>query len=149
MADSNLVQEIRGRLISRTLAVVPQSPRRSRRATRAPLFLPKCVRGSLLLLSLCSGASFAASTWTGYITDTHCGTHCQRTSNMKPDLRCIQTCIRKGSKYGLWSGNRVYVLEPQQKAASFAAQNVEVTGTLRKGVIRLVSIRAVPAEDNH
>lgn len=87
--------------------------------------------------------SFADSTWTGYVTDTHCGTNCQRTSDMKPDRQCIQLCIRKGSKYGLWAGNHVYVLEPQQQAAPFAAQNVQVTGIKRNDTIRISSIKTV------
>ncbi|MGI9071951.1 MAG: hypothetical protein ACR2JB_11725 [Bryobacteraceae bacterium] len=101
----------------------------------------------LLMLALvaCSPVllSYADSTWTGYVTDTHCGTNCQRTSDMKPDLKCIQLCVRKGSKYGLWSGNHVYVLEPQWQAASFAAQNVEVNGTIRNDTIHITSIKAV------
>lgn len=94
-----------------------------------------------LLLCLPLLCRAADSSWTGYVTDTHCGTNCQRTSSMKPDLKCIQECVRKGSKYGLWSGNRVYVLEPQKEAASFAAQNVTVTGTLHNDTIQVTSIR--------
>jgi hypothetical protein len=99
-----------------------------------------------VFLAVCSPllVGFADSSWTGYVTDTHCGTNCQRTSNMKPDLQCIRLCVRKGSKYGLWSGNHVYVLEPQQQAASFAAQNVEVRGTMRNDTIHILSIKAVP-----
>jgi hypothetical protein len=93
---------------------------------------------SPLLLS-----GFADSTWSGYVTDTHCGTHCQRTSDMKPDINCIRTCVRKGSKYGLWAGNRVYELEPQKEAASYAAQNVEVHGTMRNDIIYISSIKTV------
>ncbi len=62
---------------------------------------------------------------------------------MKPDLKCIQLCVRKGSKYGLWSGNHVYVLEPQRQADSFAATNVEVIGTMRNDTIHITSIKAV------
>jgi hypothetical protein len=87
---------------------------------------------------------FADSTWTGYVTDTHCGVNCQRTSDMKPDLKCIQLCVRKGSKYGLWSGKHVYVLEPQGQAASFAARNVEVMGTMRNDTIHISSIKGIP-----
>ncbi len=66
-------------------------------------------------------------------TDTHC---------MKPDIKCVQLCVRKGSKYGLWSGKRVYVLEPQSQAARFAAQNVKVTGTLSGDTIHIASIES-------
>ena len=95
-----------------------------------------------LTLSAPSLLRFADSTWTGYVTDTHCGTHCQRTSDMKPDRQCVETCVRKGSKYGLWSGNHVYVLEPQQEAAKFAAEDVVVAGVMTDGTIHITSIKA-------
>jgi hypothetical protein len=104
--------------------------------------LPVALKSLVLVLTLSSPAllGFADSTWTGYVTDTHCGINCQRTSSMKPDLQCVQRCVRKGSKYGLWSGNHVYVLEPQQQAAKFAAQDVVVKGELRDDTIRITSI---------
>jgi hypothetical protein len=99
----------------------------------------------LAAIALCCSAAAVSgssdSSWTGYVTDTHCGTHCQRTSAMKPDLQCIRACVRKGSKYGLWSGNHVYTLEPQSEAASYAAQNVEVRGTMRNDTIYITSIK--------
>lgn len=83
-------------------------------------------------------------TWTGYVTDKHCGTHCQLTSDMKPDLKCIRLCVKKGSKYGLWSGSRVYVLDPQKDAEPFAAKEVQVSGTLLNNTIHIKSIKAAP-----
>lgn len=98
-----------------------------------------------LLFASCSLAApgTSISTWKGYVTDTHCGTHCQRTSDMKPDAHCIRVCVQKGSKYGLWSGNHVYVLEPQSEAAAFAAIDVEISGTRRGNTIQIQSIRKV------
>jgi hypothetical protein len=84
-------------------------------------------------------------TWDGFVTDTHCGTNCQRTSAMTPDRACVRLCVRKGSKYGLWYGNHVYALEPQSKAARFAALNVHVVGDLSDDVITIRSITAIPA----
>jgi hypothetical protein len=43
-----------------------------------------------------------------------------------------------------WSTNHVYVLEPQRQAASFAAQNVEVRGTMRNDTIHILSIKGIP-----
>ena len=80
--------------------------------------------------------------WVGYVTDTHCGTNCQVTKNMTPDLKCIRRCVKKGSKYGLWSGNKVYTLEPQAEITRFAAKNVKVTGTLSGDTIRIAAIEA-------
>lgn len=92
-------------------------------------------------LAVISYATSKQATWAGYVTDTHCGTHCQVMSQMKPDLNCVRLCVKKGSKYGLWSGHHVYVLEPQAKAASFAAENVRVSGLLTGNTIQIVSIR--------
>ena len=78
--------------------------------------------------------------WQGYVTDTHCGTNCQVTKDMTPDKKCIVRCVRKGSKYGLWIGDRVYVLEPQTTAARFAAKSVRVKGELQEETIRISTI---------
>src|SRR6266851_859846 len=99
-------------------------------------------------LSLQSGTNGAQSagsrqTWQGFITDTHCGTNCQVTKDMKPDKKCINRCVRKGSKYGLWVGDRVYVLEPQSTAARFAAKKVRVKGELQDETIRISAIEEI------
>jgi hypothetical protein len=88
----------------------------------------------LMPLLVLSSPGFAQNrkTWDGFVTDTRCGTNCQRTSDMKPDRACVRLCVRKGSKHGLWYGNHVYELEPQAKAAKFAAENVHVTGEFEK-----------------
>ena len=116
---------------------------RQRRKVQKALMLVGLVSlltgGSMLVC-----ASGETGTWTGYVTDTHCGTNCQVTSSMVPDLKCIRECVRKGSKYGLSSGKQVYVLEPQAKASRFAAKNVRVTGTLEGDVIQISSIKPTP-----
>jgi len=61
---------------------------------------------------------------------------------MTPDLKCVRRCVKKGSKYGLWHGSKVYVLEPQAEATRFAAKNVKVTGTLSGDTIRIAAIEA-------
>jgi hypothetical protein len=81
--------------------------------------------------------------WTGFVTDTHCGTHCQVTSKMRPDASCVRLCVSRGSKYGLWVGHRVYVLSPQSRAARYAAEDVKVTGTLLGGTLHITTIELV------
>jgi hypothetical protein len=100
----------------------------------------------LLLASGSCGLAQSQNTWDGYVTDTHCGTNCQRTSTMAPDRACVRLCVRKGSKYGLWHGNHVYTLEPQSKAAKFAAENVRVTGELSNETIQIKSIARIPKQ---
>ena len=62
---------------------------------------------------------------------------------MRPDRACVRICVRKGSKYGLWYGNHVYELEPQEQAAKFAAENVRVTGEITNDVIHIRSISLI------
>jgi hypothetical protein len=99
----------------------------------------------LFAASFVSQAQAPTKTWDGFITDTHCGTNCQRTSAMTPDRACVRLCVRKGSKYGLWYGNHVYAVEPQSAAAQFAAANVRIVGSLSKDVITIQSIAPIPA----
>jgi hypothetical protein len=89
------------------------------------------------------GAQNTASqqAWQGFVTDTHCGTNCQVTKDMTPDKKCIHRCVKDGSKYGLWVGHHVFELEPQSKAAQYAAKDVSVTGTLDGEAIHIDSIK--------
>lgn len=100
---------------------------------------------AIVSLFVCSSVCFAQNqtAWDGFVTDTHCGTNCQRTSDMRPDRACVRICVRKGSKYGLWYGNHVYELEPQAQAAKFAAENVRVTGEMTNDTIHIRSISLV------
>ena len=109
-------------------------------------------RPPIRLLAICvvvmflqTGTGVAQNTasqqaWQGFVTDTHCGTNCQVTKDMTPDKKCIKRCVKNGSKYGLWVGHHVYALEPQSKAAQYAAKDVSVTGTLDGETIHIDSI---------
>ena len=105
----------------------------------------------LFMFGLITLTEAQQQTWVGYVTDTHCGTNCQVTKSMTPDLKCIRRCVKEGSKYGLWSGEKVYVLEPQAKAVEFAAKNVRVTGTISGDTIQVSEIKTaeLPADPKH
>jgi hypothetical protein len=98
----------------------------------------------LVTASALGQAQNSNKTWDGFVTDTHCGTNCQRTSTMTPDIACVRLCVRKGSKYGLWYNDHVYLLEPQSKASEFAAKRVRVVGDISNEVITIKSIAPLP-----
>jgi hypothetical protein len=100
----------------------------------------------LLLASGSFGFAQNQNAWDGFVTDTHCGTNCQRTSAMTPDSACVRRCVKRGSKYGLWHGNHVYVLEPQSQAAKFVAKKVRVNGDLSNDTIHIKSIVSLPQQ---
>ena len=89
---------------------------------------------------LCAGWAAAAGqegSWSGVITDTHCGYKASHTA------ACVNVCVRdKGGKYVLANPEigKLYILEPQEKAASLANESVKVTGTLEGDTIRVKTI---------
>lgn len=54
-------------------------------------------------------APHAGTTFSGMITDSHCGARHMRNSNQTP-AECARACYRKGASYILVDGNRRYTL---------------------------------------
>ncbi len=81
-------------------------------------------------LSFVAAANSKTETWKGYVTDTWCGLDRETKA---PTVACTNLCLgNKGAKYALYDvvNNKLYVLNPQEQAAKYAAQLVTVTGTL-------------------
>jgi hypothetical protein len=81
-------------------------------------------------LSFLAAANGKTETWKGYVTDTWCGLHRETEA---PTVACTNLCLQnKGAKYALYDvvNNKLYVLNPQDQAAKYAAKMVMVTGTL-------------------
>jgi hypothetical protein len=75
--------------------------------------------------------------WTGVITDTHCGYKASHTA------ACVNVCVTdKGAKYALANPDtgKLYIIEPQEKAASLANEKVKVTGTIEGDTIKVKTI---------
>ena len=87
---------------------------------------------SLLALSALS-AGQGKQTFTGTITDDMCATSSGHASmRMGPtDAECTKACVlAHGASYVLYDGKNVYTLSDQQTPEKFAAQKVNVVGTL-------------------
>jgi hypothetical protein len=81
-------------------------------------------------LSFVAAANSKTETWKGYVTDTWCGLDRETKA---PTVACTNLCLgNKGAKYALFDvvNNKLYILNPQEQAAKYAAQLVTVTGTL-------------------
>ena len=79
------------------------------------------------------------SSWVGWVTDTHCGA---KGANAK-HADCAKKCVEsQGAKYALYTpaDKKVYVLDPQDKAAEHAGHHVKVTGTVEGETIKVKSI---------
>ena len=102
----------------------------------------------VVALLIVAGMSLAADkgkegSWTGWITDTHCGA---KGDNAK-HADCATKCVKEqGSKYALYNpaDKKVYVLDPQDKAAAHAGHHVTVKGTAAGDSIKVSSIEMAP-----
>ena len=98
----------------------------------------------VLALSLVGGfgaavANDTAGSWTGVITDDHCG------AKENHSAACVTKCVKDhGAKYGLVVDKKVYILDPQTDAAAHANESVKVTGTMDGSTIKVTKIEAAP-----
>jgi hypothetical protein len=103
----------------------------------------------MLLLSLSMTVGLAVSTafaagksYTGTVSDAMCGAQ-----HMGSAAECTRGCVKKGSKYALVVGDKVYTLETTDKAAlatldKQAGAKATVTGTEKDNTITVSSVKA-------
>lgn len=99
-------------------------------------------------LLVAGGIALAASkdgSWTGWVTDTHCGAK----GTSEKHVECAKKCVDGiGAKYALYNptDKKVYVLDPQDQAAAHAGHHVTVEGTADGDTIKIKSIKMTPEE---
>jgi hypothetical protein len=85
---------------------------------------------AFLLLSIASlGLAADAGSWTGVVTETHCGERGANADHASCAVRCVK---EKGAKWALWdaSTKQMYELANATNAEKLAGQDVTVKGTL-------------------
>ena len=104
--------------------------------------------GIALVAVLAASYAFAArlQTFSGTVGDAVCGAKHTMDGD---EISCLRTCIRRGSKYDLVVGDKIYVLDVQEKSTTdalddFAVQDVKVKvkGAVNGEVIQVVSVTA-------
>lgn len=79
------------------------------------------------------------STFSGLITDSHCGARHQRHSNLTPE-DCARSCIRNGATYVLVNGQHRYHLSGNEESLNkLLGTRATVTGTLQGETISVSS----------
>ena len=104
-----------------------------------------------LILSMVLGfglAAFAAAedgTWTGWVTETHCGAAGAKAAHADCAAKCVKD---KGAKWALYTpaDKGVWVLSNQDEAAKMSTKQVTVKGSLDKEAktITVVSMELAP-----
>ncbi len=97
-------------------------------------------------LSVAGQDSAAKSgTWSGVVTNDMCGEKDASAAKAECTTKCVKG---HGAKYALYNDadKKVYVLEPQDKAAGHEGHDVTVKGTLDGDTIHVTSLTMNPAK---
>jgi len=100
----------------------------------------KLVLVAITVLAFGCLAWAAGKSWTGTVSDSHCGAKHAVASDAA--AACVAKCVEGGAKYVLVSGGKVYQLDAQDKFADFAGKSVKVTGTMKGDAITVESVEA-------
>ena len=101
-----------------------------------------CTLAVLLIAGFAAaGGKDKGGSWTGVITDDHCGAKATHSAD------CVNKCVKDhGAKYALVNDadKKVYILDPQTDAAAHANEMVKVSGTVDGSTIKVTKIEAMP-----
>jgi len=84
---------------------------------------------SMMLAAAVLASAGTANTWTGYITDTHCG---KKGAAADHTVGCVEKCMKAGSKAQILNDadGTIYDLDSFDKVKPLMGDKVTVTGTL-------------------
>ncbi|HZU42600.1 MAG TPA: hypothetical protein VE994_08015 [Terriglobales bacterium] len=118
------------------------------------MMIRRRTRFSAVVLSvvLCSGMLFAqgkskakeapsrAVTMSGVVSDAMCGA--KHMMQDKSAAECTRECVKKGSKFALVSGDKLYTLEGHEaELDKYAGQRVTISGTMKGDTITVNAVK--------
>ncbi|MDR3716840.1 MAG: hypothetical protein P4L51_28865 [Puia sp.] len=81
----------------------------------------------LVLVFAFTAATYAdKGTWTGYISDSHCGAK----GNNDGHSDCAKKCIKGGALPVFVVGDKVYTINDPKKVSKYIGKKVTITGTI-------------------
>jgi len=89
----------------------------------------------LLAVLFFSVATYAADkgTWTGYISDAHCGA----SGNNDGHSECAKKCVKEGHAPVFVVGDKVYAISKPKKVSKYIGQKVTITGSINGDAIEI------------
>jgi hypothetical protein len=98
----------------------------------------KKIAAAGLFISLYSAGAFAA-TWTGVISDEHCGAkHAAMTAD---DKTCVDKCAQGGAAAVFVAGDKVYKIDNQDAVKAHMGHKVTITGTMKGDTVHVDSVK--------
>lgn len=95
---------------------------------------------AVLVLTAAAGAVVAAETqtWTGWVTDSHCGAG---GANAKHTKACVEKCAQSGKvQFFDATSKTLYDIDKVDEALELVGQQVKITGVLEGSAIKVASI---------
>ncbi|HVY74644.1 MAG TPA: hypothetical protein VG890_07425 [Puia sp.] len=75
-------------------------------------------------------------TWTGYISDSHCGAKGAKEGHVD----CAKKCIKDGAAAVFVVGDKVYTISDQKKASKYLGEKVTITGDMNGDAVTIEKI---------
>ncbi len=96
-----------------------------------------------LTVAALAGAAGTKGTWTGWVTDEHCGAKGASADHKA----CAEKCLEKGGKLVFYNtaDKKIYSLDKQDVAKANIGQEVKVTGEVDGKSIKVESIAPAAA----
>ena len=89
---------------------------------------------SLLFVTIAYAAD--KGTWTGYISDAHCGVK----EEMSTHAACAKKCVKGGEAPVFVVGDKMYAISNPKKVANFIGEKVTIKGTITDNSISIAKI---------
>lgn len=93
---------------------------------------------SFLVVGCMAFAAETEKSFTGTLSDSHCGAKHSTPSKMAEE--CVEKCVSGGAEYVLVSHGKVYKLDAQDKFKGMGGKSVHVKGTLSGDTITVSSV---------
>ncbi len=93
---------------------------------------------SLLIVGCMAFAAQAEKSFTGTVSDEHCGA--KHSTPSKAAEECVEKCVSGGAQYVLVSHGKVYKLDAQDKFKGMGGKRVHVKGTLSDDTITVSEV---------
>ncbi|HEY7500224.1 MAG TPA: hypothetical protein VH740_17005 [Vicinamibacterales bacterium] len=112
--------------------------------------MKKAILAMALMVGVATTVGAAPETWTGKISDDHCGaTHQPMEGKKASDRDCTAMCVKGGGKYVFVVKDKVYQIADQKDAAlaTHAGHTVLLTGEMKGDTVTVSKIEMPkPAE---
>jgi hypothetical protein len=100
--------------------------------------MKKTLAAASVFVSLFAVSAFA-ETWSGTISDEHCGA--KHAAASEADMKCAQKCMGGGAAAVFVSGDKVYKIENQDAIKGHEGHKVTINGKMTGDTIHVDSVK--------